>query len=323
MGSLDHTGTVVDKAVDTTAERPAGGCGVIGLPVAAVASRVGVAASTLRAWERRYGIGPSGRSRGGHRRYTNADVAALQRMQRLVRSGMPTAAAATLALSSATANGSAQPRQPGRRTAALDIVEQFAAASEALDTRRLARIAALALTRHGAVAAWTTVFTPRLQTLGDRWAHTDEAIEREHGTTAVVQAALARHTERQLPARAMNVVLAAATQTEQHTLPLNALAAALAENGVATCLLGSLPASALGTAITDSRPAVVILWARSIATADMATLRTLIPSTPALCAAGPGWQARTMPPGVTHLMDLPSAVQSVLDLTTELARQRR
>lgn len=309
MTSLDHV-------VDQTDESAAGPGAGVGFPVAAVASRVGVATSTLRSWERRYGVGPSGRSGGGHRRYTNADIALLQRVRGLVRSGMPTAAAATLALTSASASGNVQPRPPGSHAGALDSVErQFSAASEVLDTRRLARIAALALTRHGAVNAWTKVFTPQLQTLGDRWAHTGGAIEREHATAAVVQAALARHAERHLPARATAVVLAAATQNEHHTLPLNALAAALAEYGVATCLVGTVPPTALHTAICDSRPAAVILWARSVTTTDTATLRSLLPGAPAICAAGPGWQPSHLPTGVIHVTDLPTAVQSVLDLT--------
>ncbi|WP_345185333.1 MerR family transcriptional regulator, partial [Actinomadura verrucosospora] len=58
-----------------------------GLGVGAVARRLGLAAATLRTWDRRYGIGPSGRSPGGHRRYTPADVARLEAMQRLILAG--------------------------------------------------------------------------------------------------------------------------------------------------------------------------------------------------------------------------------------------
>ncbi|NVI90901.1 MerR family transcriptional regulator, partial [Actinomadura sp. BRA 177] len=60
-----------------------------GLGVGAVAQRLGVAPSTLRTWDRRYGIGPSGRSPGGHRRYTPADLARLEVMQRQILAGAP------------------------------------------------------------------------------------------------------------------------------------------------------------------------------------------------------------------------------------------
>ena len=61
------------------------------LTVAAVARRLGVAPATLRTWDRRYGITPTDRTSGGHRRYTPEDVALLDRMRRLVIQGLPPA----------------------------------------------------------------------------------------------------------------------------------------------------------------------------------------------------------------------------------------
>ncbi len=52
------------------------------LTVAAVARRLGVAPSTLRTWDRRYGLGPSAHTAGAHRRYSPADVARLMVMRR-------------------------------------------------------------------------------------------------------------------------------------------------------------------------------------------------------------------------------------------------
>ncbi|WP_242614109.1 MerR family transcriptional regulator, partial [Actinomadura roseirufa] len=69
-----------------------------GLSVGAVAQRLGVAASTLRTWDRRYGIGPSRRSTGTHRRYTPEDVARLEIMQRMILAGAPPGEAARVAL---------------------------------------------------------------------------------------------------------------------------------------------------------------------------------------------------------------------------------
>src|SRR5205823_10629094 len=61
-----------------------------GLTVAATARRLGVAPGTLRTWDRRYGIGPSDHAPGRHRRYSTADVARLELMQRaLVRGVSP------------------------------------------------------------------------------------------------------------------------------------------------------------------------------------------------------------------------------------------
>ena len=62
-----------------------------GLTVSAVARRLGVAPATLRTWDRRYCLGPSQHAAGAHRRYSALDVARLERMRRLVLSGVPPA----------------------------------------------------------------------------------------------------------------------------------------------------------------------------------------------------------------------------------------
>ncbi|MGW8527237.1 MULTISPECIES: MerR family transcriptional regulator [Nocardiopsidaceae] len=64
----------------------------------ATARLLGVAPSTLRSWDHRYGIGPRERSPGGHRRYSPSDVARLRELCRLVGEGLPPASAARLAL---------------------------------------------------------------------------------------------------------------------------------------------------------------------------------------------------------------------------------
>ncbi|KOV16261.1 transcriptional regulator, partial [Streptomyces sp. XY511] len=69
-----------------------------GLTTGAVARRLGVAPTTLRSWDRRYGIGPAAREDGRHRRWTPEDVAVLHEMCRLTSSGIPPAEAARAAL---------------------------------------------------------------------------------------------------------------------------------------------------------------------------------------------------------------------------------
>ncbi|MFF2786352.1 MerR family transcriptional regulator, partial [Streptomyces sp. NPDC058049] len=58
-----------------------------GVTTGAVARRLGVAPTTLRSWDRRYGIGPAAREDGRHRRWTSGDIAVLQEMCRLTASG--------------------------------------------------------------------------------------------------------------------------------------------------------------------------------------------------------------------------------------------
>lgn len=63
------------------------------LTISELADRTGVAAPTLRSWEARYGFPSPRRMTGGHRRYDEADVAAVQEVLRHRESGLALEAA--------------------------------------------------------------------------------------------------------------------------------------------------------------------------------------------------------------------------------------
>jgi MerR family transcriptional regulator, light-induced transcriptional regulator len=203
-------------------------------------------------------------------------------------------------------------RGPGSRltdvpTLAGRLADAIAAMNGTEATRHATRIVA----RLGVVAAWVDVFVPQLQAVGEQWERTGEGVEREHLAAAAVRFALLRHGTRR-PRREPPVrVLAAATPGEGHTLPLDALAAAADDVGVGVGVLESLPPVALHAAVRDTAPAVVVLWARSRETSDLRLLRSLVNRAPVVCAAGPGWPVRRLPPAIAHVDDLPGALAAV------------
>jgi MerR family transcriptional regulator, light-induced transcriptional regulator len=67
-------------------------------PISEIASRVGMSEETLRSWERRYGFPKPTRTRGGQRRYTEDDLAALRRVVKNRDAGMSLASAIAHAL---------------------------------------------------------------------------------------------------------------------------------------------------------------------------------------------------------------------------------
>ncbi|WP_257136424.1 MerR family transcriptional regulator, partial [Streptomyces sp. st170] len=91
----------MDQTGDLLLETPVDG----GLTTGAVARLLGVAPTTLRSWDRRYGIGPAARQDGRHRRWTGADIAALRNMCALTSAGLPPAEAARTVLAGASAAG--------------------------------------------------------------------------------------------------------------------------------------------------------------------------------------------------------------------------
>ena len=68
------------------------------LTIAAVAARTGVTVASLRAWERRYGFPHPRRLAGGHRRYSEQDVAAIERVLAERQAGRSLDSAVALAL---------------------------------------------------------------------------------------------------------------------------------------------------------------------------------------------------------------------------------
>lgn len=162
----------------------------------------------------------------------------------------------------------------------------------------------------GVIAAWDEVAVPVLIGIGERHQATQRFVEVEHLISRCVSEVLGAVPR---PASGPRVLLAAADE-EQHTLPLEALAAALAQAGVASRQLGArVPPRALDDAVTRTGPTAVVLWSHTARTGDVGQLARVRehPHPPLLLAAGgPGWPA-ILPVGVAQLTSLGAAVSLV------------
>ena len=285
-----------------------------GLSAGEAARRIGVAVTTIRTWDRRYGLGPSFREPGRHRRYSEQDLARLQLMRRLTVDGVDAAEAARIAKA---AGGPVGLVPAGRRTAGParppGTVKGLRRAALALDPADVDRLLGLALA-DGVVPAWTTVIAPALRALGSRYATAGRYIAAEHLLSGRVSAALARVTR----PRTRPQVLLACAPDEEHSLPMEALAAALAENGVASRMLGArVPANALRDALARTGPAAVLIWAHSAETADACQVAAAAGARPRpaiVAACGPGWDPCLLPDGVPLLTGLRQALAAVAEL---------
>ncbi|MDG4763147.1 MerR family transcriptional regulator [Solwaraspora sp. WMMD406] len=199
--------------------------------------------------------------------------------------------------------------------AAGPVARGLARAAVRLDNGAMRDIIERALRTDGVVATWEHVLRPVLAGLGDRYAATSGFIEVEHLLSRCVSEAFATVTR---PAtsggshRGGPGVLLACADEEQHTLPLEALAAALTEAGVVSRLLGArVPAAALVAATDRTGPSAVVVWSHSASTADPAQLsavRTGRHRPLLVLATGPGWTVDQLPDGVAHAGTLASAV---------------
>jgi transposase-like protein len=315
--------------VSTDAQPPAGSPGrdqaqedpEVRYTVAAVARRLGVAPATLRTWDRRYGMGPSERELGTRRRYSAADVDRLQVMRRLVVEGSAPADAARVAaaghLDPTARTAGRGPSSGGRVLAVPDgshAARGLGRAAMALDVPTLQTTLRRALAEHGVDATWNGLLRPVLNAVGRRWAATGEGVDVEHVLTECAIGAFRQVGDRLTDPRHARPVLLACVEREQHSLPLYALAAALAEHGLAARVLGAgVPHSALEAAVGRTGAGVLFLWAELAAAGSVASLPAVPRTRPPihLVVGGAGWEGVVLPTGVERARTLRAAVDLV------------
>ncbi|MEW2808068.1 MerR family transcriptional regulator [Streptomyces massasporeus] len=336
-----------------------------GLTTGGVARRLGVAPTTVRTWDRRYGLGPDAHTGGRHRRWTPTDVARLERMCALTATGIPPAEAARTVLGEATqedgAGGLTAPASPdthpqtppqaqapaprpsdgsaplpsararSRAGSGLrlgDVRQEckgIARAALRLDAAALDELLEAAIVEHGLVAAWTEVIMPTLQAVGRKWESSGEKyVEVEHFLSWHVSGALRRGAPPSAADRPGATVVLACVPGENHTLPLEVLAAALAERGLPVRMFGgALPVESLVTAVRRTGPAAVGLWAQSRTTASRPLAQHVAAMEwgvrgarrkPVVLTIGPGWSGRTVTglPRPTGLAEAVAVLESVV-----------
>lgn len=321
----------------------AGSVPELGWPVGAVSERLGIAAPTLRSWDRRHGVGPSVRTGGNHRRYTELDIRRVALMGRLTGQGVPAASAADSvlamdadsiaaqvaaletggvdvdadALEEATGGGFAGGADGGLDDPGV-VVEAIVAAARALDTRTLAELFRRTMRRREVGQAWVEVFAPALRRVGDLWSEGRIGVQSEHLTSELLQSELRAVVRSNRLRVAGSPVVLASADDEQHHLPLLALEAELARNGVAGLFLGPrVPVDALLSALRETRARAVFLWASLARPVDEPLWRDLedVDWPLEVVIGGPGWPAEISAPEgpvvLTRVADFSTAVRTL------------
>lgn len=263
-----------------------------GVTVSEVAHRLGVAPATLRTWDRRYGLGPSSHEAGEHRRYTDEDLARLAAMRRLVVSGVPPQQAALLAKTSPISIDEPLPLPKFQNRE--DVVAAIVRALEGIDSAFVEALIRREILSAGIIKTWNEILVPSLVLIGKRWEETGSGIEIEHLYSEIVKRIMRECAQEIESPKNSKPVLLASIGEEHHCLAIHALAAALAEENIATHFLGArTPVEALAEMVRKTHPPVVFLWAQLAKNADysaMTALPALRPA-PRLILGGPGWRA--------------------------------
>lgn len=265
-----------------------------GYTVRAVADRLGIPTATLRSWNRRYEIGPTGHRPGTHRLYTEADITQLNRMLELIRGGATPAGAAAAVRSPAAAPGD---------------LSSLLTAAFALDYRSVTAQLTANLRANGVVDTWERLCRPAFADIVARQLGGEGCIDVEHLLSWCITSALHRdNPPGQLRSRP---IVLACTGGETHALPLEVLRAALAEQQIGAQMLGAdVPTAALTDTLARlDRPADLVLWSQHESTALTSSVRAGTGAGARVFVGGPGWDAVILPAAVERLTSLPEAVR--------------
>ncbi|HVH93559.1 MAG: MerR family transcriptional regulator [Nocardioidaceae bacterium] len=258
------------------------------------ASRLtGVSETSLRAWERRYGVVVPGRTESGYRLYDEEALAAVSAMRRLVAEGWSAAKAAE-AVRSGTVPAAPVLQQLGTGGAeppAVAYLERFLASAARLDTAGIEQCLdggfALGSFEH-VIDTW---LFPALEALGEGWARGEIDVSGEHAASHAVHRRLSAAFDAAGSRSRGPAVVVGLPPGSEHSLGALAFATAIRRKGWDVLYLGSnVPVSSWEAAVRSRAAqaavlAVVMPEDRPTAIAVAERLLTLNPA-PMVCAGG-------------------------------------
>ncbi len=234
--------------------------------VGAVSDRLSITASTLRTWERRYGVGPSYRTQGGHRRYTERDIDRVELMRRLVARGVSAQDAARVARSLDRdeldlALTDELNRAPAR-LAPEDLVDAVMAAVVTDDMERLSQLYVGLLRQGRLTEAWREVLSPALVRMSVESSTGSLPATSVGAATEVLMRELRSLVAlERLPDTGRTSVLFARNVPEIEAIPLLVVEAALVQAGVSTHAVGpEVGSRSVASMATRLRPDVLVTW---------------------------------------------------------------
>jgi DNA-binding transcriptional MerR regulator len=199
-------------------------------PIRVAAEMTGVATSTLRAWERRYGQPRPGRTASGHRLYSPRDLDAIRRMRSRLEAGQP--------LEHAARDVGKEPDHPfgdpcaAHRRRMIRAIERF-------DAEELDGIYSGALALFPVERVSDQLLRPVIETLGARWRQRDAGIAEEHFFSAFLRNKIGARLHHARISRHGPLLVAACLPGERHELGLLLFGLAASGLGYRMLFLGA------------------------------------------------------------------------------------
>jgi MerR family transcriptional regulator, light-induced transcriptional regulator len=198
------------------------------LNIAAIATRTGIAADTLRKWESRYGVLRPARTVGGQRRYSPQDVARVEWLRDRLADGWRIGEAARVL----------RETEQTAPSAPADLLEALIAETAACRTTAVGGLLEQGFAALPLDDLLEGVVCPLLVWIGEAWEQGDVSVAVEHAVAARVRSHLVSLLADERPAVRGTAVLACGPG-EQHDIGLLMVAVSLRADGWAVEYLGA------------------------------------------------------------------------------------
>jgi MerR family transcriptional regulator, light-induced transcriptional regulator len=278
-------------------------------PIAVVAERTGLSQDILRVWERRYRAVEPTRGAGGHRTYSDADIARLRLLHAATTAGRSIGQVARLSTEElsrivredAAARTESEREREGtnerqHQPEAAVIVEEALAATARLDAVELEHGLRRAIARLGITPFIEDVASPVLRRIGEAWHTGRLGIAHEHLASSTIHDIVAEFMRAMARGGGEATVLVATPTGERHAIGAALVGATAASEGWRVLYLGvDLPASEIAAAALTANAraiamSVIYVQDRARTLGELRTVHALVPPSVAIIVGGAGLQ---------------------------------
>lgn len=247
-----------------------------------VLKETGLAADTLRAWERRYGLPAPNRTAGGHRLYSQRDIETIKWLMKRQEEGLSISRAVDLWNERMASGTDPLAEQQKTMGPALNLPMQYQAADTTIDALRAAWIeACMEFNESQAEQSLNQAFSmfpvevvcldllqKGMSEIGERWYGNRASVQQEHFASGLAMRRLdALLSASPAPTRTQNIVVGCPPD-EWHTFTPLLLALLLRRRGWNVVYLGAnVPSAQFGDTVQNLNADLVVLVAQQLTTA--------------------------------------------------------
>ena len=239
-----------------------------------VIKETGIAADTLRAWERRYGLPMPERSSGGHRLYSQRDIEIVKWLMSKQGEGLSISRAVDLWNELTESGQDPLPASVTQVTSVssenLDAVrKQWLEACLTFNEDLADQVLNQAFALYPLDAVCIEILQKGLIEIGDLWYQSKATVQQEHFASALAHRRLDALIAATPPPTRSETILIGCTVDEQHTFTPLLLALLLRRRGYKVVYLGAnVPNQRFKETLLSIKPNLVILSAQLLQTAN-------------------------------------------------------